>query len=99
MVLTAGVLLSIPPPVLAADNAALGGIKGIDNGTLIGGDGTGEARLTLFSTDLALVKQARDLSGIVLPDGTDVSSGQEIPSHLSTSPPSLREPASSMPSS
>jgi len=78
MVLTAGVLLSIPPPVLAADNAALGGIGGIDNGTLVGGDGTGEARLTLFSTDLALIKQARDLSGTVLPDGTDVSSGQEI---------------------
>ena len=77
-VLTAGVLLSMPPPARAADNAALGGIGGIDNGTLIGGDGTGEARLTLFSTDLALIKQARDLGGTVLPDGSDVSSGREI---------------------
>jgi hypothetical protein len=77
-VLTASVLLSMPPPARAADNAALGGIGGIDNQTLVGGDGTGEARLTLFSTDLALIKQARDLSGTVLPDGTDVSPGQEI---------------------
>jgi uncharacterized repeat protein (TIGR01451 family) len=73
----AGVLLH-PPPVLAVDNAATGGIGGHNNGTLLNGDGTGEARITLLVEDLALIKQARDLAGIVLPDGTDVSPGQEI---------------------
>lgn len=72
------VLLVHPPPAVAADNAALGGIGGIDNGTVLGGDGTGEARIALFAVDLALVKQARDLSGTVLPDGADVSPGQDI---------------------
>ena len=71
-------LLSVPPAANAADNAALGGIGGINNGTLLGGDGTGEARISLFAVDLALVKQARDLMGIVLPDGTNVSPGQDI---------------------
>lgn len=66
------------PPVAALDNAARGGIGGIDNGTLLYGDGTGEARLSLFATDLALVKQARDLSGAVLADGAAVSAGDEI---------------------
>lgn len=62
----------------AADNAATGGIGGINNGTLQGGDGTGTARISLFATNLALVKQARDLLGNVLPDGSDVVSGQEL---------------------
>ena len=74
----AWLLLSLPPPVVAVDNAAIGGIGGLDNGTLVGGDGTGEARLSLFAEELALVKQARDLTGTVLPDGTDVAPGQEI---------------------
>jgi len=63
---------------MAADNAALGGIGGLNNATVLGGDGTGAARFTLFTTNLALVKQARDLAGAVLPDGTDVSPGQEV---------------------
>ena len=67
-----------PPPALGADNTALGGIGGLDNGTLTGGDGSGEARISLFAVDLALVKQARDLSGTVLPDGAPVSPGQEL---------------------
>ena len=62
----------------AADNAATGGIGGINNGTLRGGDGTGTARISLFVSNLALVKQARDLLGNVLPDGADVVSGQEL---------------------
>ena len=66
------------PPANAADNAATGGIGGIDNGTLAGGDGTGTARVTLTPVDLALVKQARDQSGAVLPDGGAVSPGQEL---------------------
>ena len=70
--------LSLPPPAHAAVNAARGGVDGIDNGTLVGGDGTGEARLELFGVGLALEKQARDLSGTSLPDGAVVSPGQEI---------------------
>jgi len=61
-----------------AVNAVTGGIGGINNGTLRGGDGTGTARITLNVSGLALVKQARDLSGNVLPVNADVVSGQEI---------------------
>ena len=61
-----------------AVNAVTGGIGGINNGTFRGGDGTGTARITLNVSGLALVKQARDLSGNVLPDGGNVVSGQEI---------------------
>lgn len=68
----------MPPPVQAAVNAARAGIEGIDNGTIQDGDGSGEARIELFGVDLALVKQARDPAGTVLPDGSDVSPGQEI---------------------
>lgn len=71
-------LLLAAPPAPAADNAAIGGIGGTNNGTLLNGDGTGQARVSLFSVDLALVKQARDLAGNVLPDGANVSPGQEI---------------------
>jgi len=65
-------------PLQAATNAVLGGFGGINNGTLSGGDGTGTARITINSASLALVKQARDLTGTVLADGTDVTAGQEI---------------------
>ena len=78
LVLAVTWLLSLPPPALAVDNAATGGIGGHDNGTLLYGDGTGEARVTILVTDLALIKQARDLSGTVLPGGTDVSPGQDL---------------------
>lgn len=64
--------------VYAATNAATGGIGGLNNGTLIGGDGTGPARIDVNSVQLALVKEARDLSGTVLPANADVSPGQEI---------------------
>jgi hypothetical protein len=67
-----------PPQLKAATNAATGGIGGINNGTLAGGDGTGSARIDLFSVNLALVKQARDVGGTVLPDGSSVTPGQEI---------------------
>ena len=66
------------PSAFAAVNAATGGIGGINNGTLRGGDGTGTARITLNVSDLALVKQARDLTGNVLPFNANVVSGQEI---------------------
>jgi uncharacterized repeat protein (TIGR01451 family) len=59
-------------------NAVTGGIGGINNGTLSGGDGTGTAQITLNVTGLALVKQARDLAGNVLADNADVVPGQEI---------------------
>lgn len=72
-------LLGIGPlQAHAATNSVLGGIGGINNGTLLYGDGTGEAQITINSVDLALIKQARDLTGIVLPDGTVVSPGQTI---------------------
>lgn len=67
-----------PATVHAAVNSALGGIGGIDNGTLTGGDGTGTARIELISTQLALVKEARDLAGNVLPAGANVVQNQEI---------------------
>lgn len=71
-------LVSSPPLLQAATNAATGGIGGNNNGTLTGGDGSGNARIDLFSIDLALVKQARDLLGTVLANGSNVSPGQEI---------------------
>jgi len=67
-----------PAVAHAAVNAATGGIGGIDNGTLIGGDGTGTARIELISVQLALVKEARDLPGTVLAPNANVAPGQEI---------------------
>ena len=67
-----------PAGVHAATNSALGGINGINNGTIINGDGTGGAQITLNSVQLALVKEARDLAGTVLAPNADVGSGQEI---------------------
>ena len=78
LVLLGWALLSGPLPALAATNAAIGGIGGTNNGTLLGGDGTGPAVVTFNVTDLALVKQARDLRGIVLPDGGNVAAGQDL---------------------
>lgn len=65
-------------PATAATNSVFGGFGGINNGTISGGDGTGTARITINSASFALVKQARDLTGTVLADGTNVSAGQEI---------------------
>ena len=78
LVLLGSLLLIGPPGARAATNAATGGIGGINNGTLAGGDGTGSAQVTFGVTDLALVKQARDLLGVVLPAGSNVAAGQEI---------------------
>ncbi|MFN0151652.1 MAG: hypothetical protein ACKVU1_13190 [bacterium] len=72
------VLVAIPLPSRAATNVVRGGIGGIDNGTLLGGDGTGAAKVTINVTGLALVKQARDLTGRVLADSSTVTAGDEI---------------------
>ena len=66
------------PSAFPATNAATGGVGGINNGTLLGGDGTGTAQITLNVSGLALVKQARDLTGTVLPDNSNVVSNQEL---------------------
>ena len=70
--------LSGPAGVHAATNSATGGINGINNGTLINGDGSGTAQIELNSVQLALVKEARDLAGTVLAPGANVSPGQDI---------------------
>jgi len=64
--------------IYAATNSATGGFGGINNGTLVGGDGTGRARIEINSVQLALVKEARDLTGAVLAVNADVNPGQEI---------------------
>jgi hypothetical protein len=67
-----------PPCARAATNAVRGGIGGIANGTLAGGDGSGTALVVLNVVDLALVKQARDPAGLVLPSGGSVVAGSEL---------------------
>jgi hypothetical protein len=62
----------------AATNFATAGAGGINNGTIANGDGTGPARIEINSVQLALVKEARDLTGTVLADNADVNPGQEI---------------------
>ena len=64
--------------IYAATNSVTGGFGGINNGTLVGGDGTGRARIEINSVQLALVKEARDLTGAVLAANADVNPGQEI---------------------
>ena len=71
-------LLGTGGPASAVTNAALGGFGGLNNGTLQGGDGTGTAAVTIEVAALALVKQARDATGAVLPDGAPVAAGQTI---------------------
>ena len=68
--LLAWAVILLAPCALAVDN--------LDNGTMQYGDGSGQARISLFSVDLALVKQARDPSGNVLPDAAPVSPGQDL---------------------
>lgn len=77
LVLLAFVLLTVSPAA-AVTNRAVGGIGGLNNDTLRGGDGTGSAQFTLNVVDLALVKQARSLDGVVLSGGADVDAGQEL---------------------
>jgi uncharacterized repeat protein (TIGR01451 family) len=76
--LLAGLLALAPPPTRAATNSAFGGIGGLNNGTLAGGDGTGTARVEVNVTGLALVKQARDVGGGVLADRAGVIPGQTL---------------------
>jgi len=64
--------------IYAATNSATGGLGGLNNGTLVGGDGTGAARIEINSVQLALVKETRDLAGTVLAANADVNRGQEI---------------------
>ncbi len=68
----------VPAVVHAEINSATGGINGINNGTMIGGDGTGTAQIEINSIQLALVKEARDLGGTVLAPAADVAFDQEI---------------------
>ena len=70
--------LSGPAGVYAAVNSATGGIEGINNGTLVGGDGSGPAQIAINSVQLALAKEARDLAGNVLTPATVVMPNQEI---------------------
>lgn len=63
---------------IAVTNSVTAGIVGINNGTLAGGDGTGSGQINLNIANLALVLQARDLSGGLLPNGANVASGQQI---------------------
>ncbi|MFQ6005167.1 MAG: hypothetical protein ACE5OQ_06650, partial [Woeseia sp.] len=70
--------VSGPAGVHAAVNSATGGINGINNGTLVGGDGTGTAQIQINSVQLALVKEARDLAGTVLAPGANVAQNQQI---------------------
>ncbi len=67
-----------PPWAWAATNSITAGVGGINNGTLSGGDGTGTGQISLTIVNLALVKQARDIGGNVLPNGTSVPSGQVL---------------------
>jgi uncharacterized repeat protein (TIGR01451 family) len=66
------------PSAFPAINAVTGGVNGINNGTLRCGDGTGTARIEINVSGFALVKQARDLAGNVLPNDSDVVPGEEI---------------------
>ena len=70
--------VSGPAGVHAAVNSATGGVGGLNNGTMIGGDGTGTAQFEINSVQLALVKEARDLAGTVLPTNANVAQNQEI---------------------
>jgi hypothetical protein len=67
-----------PTGTYAATNSATGGIGGINNGTLIGGDGTGTAQIEINSVRLGLVKEALDLAGNVLAPGANVAPTNEI---------------------
>ncbi|MDX1403713.1 MAG: hypothetical protein R3192_04210 [Woeseiaceae bacterium] len=71
-------LLLVPLGAHPETNSATAGIGGLNNGTVANGDGTGPARIEIGSVQLALVKEARDLSGNVLATNADVNPGQEI---------------------
>lgn len=71
-------LLTSPAVSLAATNAVTAGIGGVDNATLLGGDGSGAARVTITAASLPLVKQARDPAGNVIAAGGSVAQGEVI---------------------
>jgi hypothetical protein len=71
-------LLAVPFAASAATNSVKAGIGGVGNGTVEGGDGTGSASVTIGQTGLRLRKQARDLAGNPLPDGSAVAASQTI---------------------
>jgi hypothetical protein len=78
LALLATLLACGPDELRAATSSVQAGIGGVNNDTLIGGDGTGTAQITINSVGLSLVKQARDLTGTVLPNGGDVTPGRVI---------------------
>lgn len=67
-----------PDNVRAATNSIQAGISGVNNATLVNGDGTGGGQIIIITVSLALVKQAYDLTGTLLPNGSDVTSGKAI---------------------
>jgi hypothetical protein len=69
-----GLLLSAQAP--AATNIARGSIAPSSGISFSNGDGSGPARTTINKIDLALVKQARDVDGAVLPANAPVTPGQ-----------------------
>jgi uncharacterized repeat protein (TIGR01451 family) len=76
LALLIGLALSAEAP--AATNVALGSIGGNSGISLSNGDGSGTARITIDKVDLALVKQARDLDGAVLPANAAVTAGETL---------------------
>ena len=78
LALLAAALAWSPDDLRAATNSVQAGVGGVNNDTLIGGDGTGSAQITLNPVGLALVKQARDLTGTLLPNGADITQGNTI---------------------
>jgi hypothetical protein len=78
LALLAAALAWGPDDVRAATNSVQAGIGAVNNDTLTGGDGTGAAQITINPVGLALVKQARELTGAILPNGADVTPGKVI---------------------
>ncbi len=78
IVLLAALLAWGPDSVRAATTSAQAGIGGVNNDTLVNGDGSGGAQITINTVGLSLVKQARDLTGAVIANDADVTSGREI---------------------
>jgi hypothetical protein len=71
-----GLLLSAQAP--AATNVARGSIAAGSGISFSNGDGSGPARIVIDKIDLALIKQARDDEGAVLPADAPVTPGQTL---------------------
>jgi uncharacterized repeat protein (TIGR01451 family) len=78
LALLAAALAWGPDNVRAATNSVQAGIGDVNNDTLTGGDGSGTAQITINAAGLILVKQARDLTGTIVPNGADVTPGRVI---------------------